>query len=190
MKHFLSKLSKNDKKVYFGVSGERKPDFFSKTTEVFLNRKYSHSISIYWSHDLEDFIITNAHGESVQLDLVDDFYQKKQVVRLWECDVNDKQRKIYIRRVVALDGVKYGDRQIFRIFFKKMFGIVFKFFRNKDKAMICSEYVDQLSIAVGLPNASDIFDKNRDLLTPKDNVKAWEQFSEKYDRIREIKLNE
>lgn len=189
MDNLKGKLKKSKDAVYFGVSHDNKNDLFSRSIERVQRTNYSHSLAVYWSEDLDDFVITNAHGKAVQLDLVDEFHKDHSIVRLWECDVNQRQRFIFIKRVVQLDGVEYSSRQIFRIMWNFIFKFVFSIFHNNDKAMICSEYADQLCVAAGLPSASIVVQKNRDLLTPKDNVEAWELFSNKFDRLREVKID-
>lgn len=192
MKNLLKVLKPTPNKVWFGVSRERQVDMFTRAIQKFQGTEYSHALAIYYSMDLDDFIITNAHGVGVQLDLLRDFYLEAEVTVLFERDVNKTQRHKFIKRVVELDGVKYSDKQILGIGIARLFKSKKSIFQNKDDEMICSEYADQLSIACGLPSACAYVNKGRELLSPKDNVVFWNHMAtvSSYDKtFRRIELN-
>ena len=173
MQKILKALTPNPNKIWFGVSREINADFFSRAIQSFQNTDYSHSLAIYYSIDINDFIITNSHGVGVQLDLLADFYSDAEVTILFECDIDAKQRENVLRRAIELDGVKYGASQIFAIGWAKIFKSRESIIENNDKQMTCSEYLDQLTESVGLPTAEKLLRKSRELILPKDNVETW-----------------
>ena len=192
MKNLLKVLKKTPNKIWFGVSRERQVDMFTKAVQVFQGTEYSHALAIYYSLDLLDYVITNAHGVGVQLDLLDDFYLDAEVTILFERDVNMTQRLSFVNRVVELDGVEYSEKQIIGIGISKIFNTTKSLFQNHDAGMICSEYADQLAIATGLPSACSWIDKGRELISPKDNVDYWNHISQTltYGKtFRQIELN-
>lgn len=180
----INLLKKSEDKVWFGVSHEIEADFFSKLIERVQGTGYSHALAIYWSHDFQGFVVTNAHGASVQLDSLEEFELEAKIVRLWECDLDKDQRASFISRVIALDGIGYSFNQIIGIGIAKLFKLKKSPLGNGDAGMICSEYVDSLGVAVGLPSVSSIIGKGRELINPKDNVYAWEVLTQDMSAYR------
>lgn len=192
MDKYLDRLRgvlKHDK-VYFAVSTEKKWKWFSRAIEAYQGSKYSHALAIYYSYDINDYLVTSAHQESSQLDTLEIFYEDSIVVRLWEVDCDEKQLYLFKKKAAELDGIQYSDRQIIGFVIAKILGLFKNPLSNKNKGIICSEHVDKLGQAVGLSSASQIVNFGQEMLSPKDNVKSWEYLSRKIDRIREIFLYE
>jgi len=180
-----ARLVPTETRVWFAVSNEKDPDFFTKAIQKFQGTKYSHSLVIYYSLDLGDYVIGNARGKAAQLDSLDDFYSIGDEVHiLYEKQVNGVQRKNFIKEVVHLDGIDYSEAQIFNIGVEAIFG--HRAESNGIDGIICSEYADRLTIPCGLRSAAEELGKPIDLITPKDNVKVWDLQARYYDSFKKV----
>jgi len=175
-KELLLRLEKRIDRVWFAVSKEKKPDRFTKAIQMFQGTNYSHSLVIYFSLDLEDFVVANAHGQASQLDTIEQFDEIDEVEHLYEKMLTPIERLNVINAIVELDGIDYSEMQIFDIGLNAIFGRL-DLDENGVEGIICSEYSERVAIASGLPPASKILNKSIEYLNPKDNVKVWNEFS-------------
>ena len=178
-------LTPDPRKVWFGVSKEREPDMFSKLIEKFQGTTYSHAMVIYYSQDFGDYIIANARGQASQLDTLEQFHVIDEVEFLFEKELTESERMTFIRKVVELDGIDYSEMQIVDIGLNKIFGVTPD--SNGTDGIICSEYAERLGIAAGLRPCSGIVGVNTELLSPKDNFKAWEKMTKTMNNFKRIK---
>ena len=184
LKELKSKLLRETNKVWFAVSYGRDPSTFGHVISKIQGTKYTHVLVIYFSLDLMDFVIANAHGQAAQLDLLEQFDAIDEVQYLFEKDILPNERLNLMHKIVELDGIGYSKMQIVDIGIHSIFGIKMK--ANGLDGIICSEYGDRLSQSVGLPSATTVVDKTIELINPKDSVKAWRKFCSQMVTFREI----
>lgn len=186
----LKYLKPTPDKVWFGVSHEKKPDAFSKATEWALDQNYSHSLSIYWSKDTQDYIVPNCHGVGAQLDTLAQIYKEDEIVHLFECDVTKEQKQAYCQKVVELDGIDYSETNILAIAWSALFGLAKAPFGLNDNDLICSRYTNILGPPLCLGRAETTVGKGPKLINPEDNVFFWQSLcqdlSPHKDRFRQL----
>lgn len=192
-------LPRDPFKLWFCVSKEVEPSFFSRLTQWFQKTEFSHSLIIYFNVMIDDFVIGNARGESAQLDLLEQFEAVgDEIVHIFERDIIESEYERIMRQIIWLDGIPYSEKQIFKIglqfldkeFLKNIFlrpiaRLIKRVFTGEASTdgIICSEYADRMLMAFGLQSTASMAGKNIDLVNPKDNVDGWMKLVE----IKELK---
>ena len=173
--------------VFVGVSGERKVEGFSKWIQRYQGTDYSHAITLYYSRDFKDFIITNCHGKAVQLDTPEQFNETSLIRRLWEIECTSDQRDAFVRKMVELDGSPYSPvNQLAWLVVARYFKWKWSPFADGNDSFWCSEYLDEMQRSVEIPASYQILDKGRNNIVPMDNVKALELLASQHGRVREV----
>ena len=189
MNEVLKLLQKSPNVVYFGVSGELKKNWFNYGIEWYTKTDYSHALSMFYSIDAQDFVVTNSHGVGVQYDNVQQFFKGSVFKRLYEVKVDNIQRLQFIRKTIELDGTPYSKKNIVGMVFAKIIHARVNPFADRNKAIFCSEYTCKLSKAAGIAPACDLLNIGPELVTPKHVVTAFKLLSITPGcRVKEINL--
>jgi uncharacterized protein YycO len=136
---------------------------FSYAIKQAYNTKYSHTYLKFRSESIDRDIIYESVGVGVRFIGSTEWENHAEVIEEFQLTVTDEQYIKTMQFCVDHAGKKYGKKQVIGIYIAKLFRMKKNIFKNDDDEQICSEIVGRLLSDLGY-----VFDKDFDLLTPKD----------------------
>ncbi len=124
---------------------------------------YSHCYLKFHSDGIDRDIVYEAVGLGVRFIGVKRWAEHAEVIREFEIEITKEQYCELMRFCVDHAGAEYGKGQIVGIYAAKLFRMRENVFKNDDDMQVCSEIIGRIMEQLGYE-----FDKDLDLLTPKD----------------------
>lgn len=150
-------------KIIFGLSRPKNSfNFFSKAIMAIEKRSFSHAFVVFSEPITNIPLVFQASHGMVHLCKRESFDTKNKSVKLFEMDITPEQFLLLWGYVIEKSGVPYSFAQILFILFNKIFKTKFGFFKNGEKAMICSELCDRVL------NIFELTRQEEDEVTPSD----------------------
>lgn len=160
----------NTSAIYFCLHSGN--SYVARIIKRTLCTEYNHSLSIYWSKDLNNWVITEADMPGVLVRKLD-LRTFEELVHVYEFIPSIEALQKYFDCIYRYNGKDYSETQLLL----QLAALITRNFRakiNNDDSFICSEYVDTLIKACGLTCAAKQFDISPDFVNPKHNKENWD----------------
>lgn len=143
---------------------------FSWAIKAIYQTEYSHSYLKFRSDRLDRDIIYEAVGVGVRFVGYKLWCEHAKSIKEFELEVTQEQYTELQQFCVDNAGKKYGKLQILGIYIAKLFRMKKNIFKNGDSEEVCSEVIAKIMTQLGYK-----FDKDFDLITPKDIYQALDK---------------